>query len=734
MGEDTRMIDISVIMPVFNSEKYLKEALDSLLEQTFQRFEIICVDDGSIDGSLEILASYSEMDERIRVIMQEHTGAAAARNAGFLHAQGEYVIFLDADDIFGKEMLAKIVQKAKKTKADVILFGAKRYDDRTKEVIYTPWYLKRELLPDKEVFSRKDMDGRVLELTIPSPWTKAFRKQFLVKENLFFQDLPNSNDIYFAMLSLAIAEKITAMKEDLLWYRVFREGSIQDVKDHAPICFLQAYEAVYNELLRRKIYDEVSVGFCNQVISGCVFSLNSVHSEKARWKIIEALSSERFLRLHVLECQKENICEPEKVSMLKGLPYALEVHKKLRKMRIPAQETLIKSATSFTDKKVTVIIPIYNTEPYLKDCMDSILGQTLKDLEIICIDDGSDDQSLQILCEYAGKDDRITVYHQENCGQAVARNKGVKKASGEYVYFMDSDDVLQVDALENLYQRCREEQLDALYFDASVFYENEEIKKQHSQFEGSYSRKGSYPRQCAGLEMFMKMVMLKEYRVIPGIQFFRRDFLEREEILFQSGVVHEDNDFTFRAMLLAKRAGYMKEAYFKRRIRSESTVTEEVNFAHVYGYFKGFLNMLNFVKEKDYPEDVLNVLNITIYNMLENAKKKYADLPDEEKYAAMGLEGIDKLIFRTLVADDAEMYARYHQIDRKLQRTYAEKSEINRTLQITYGEKYDRGLEIKRLKKELASIKTSRSYKLARIIGYPVRFLRRVKKKVRGEM
>lgn len=127
--------------------------------------------------------------------------------------------------------------------------------------------------------------------------------------------------------------------------------------------------------------------------------------------------------------------------------------------------------------KVSVIIPVYNTEPYLYECLNSIINQTLKDIEIICVNDGSTDSSLNILEKYAEYDSRIVIFSQENKGQSVARNVGLSAASGEYVYFMDSDDVLSLNAMETLFNHATKDKTDIIYFGADVFYESEELKK-----------------------------------------------------------------------------------------------------------------------------------------------------------------------------------------------------------------------------------------------------------------
>src|SRR5690349_18213271 len=109
-----------------------------------------------------------------------------------------------------------------------------------------------------------------------------------------------------------------------------------------------------------------------------------------------------------------------------------------------------------TDIKVSVIIPVYNTDEYLREAVNSIRNQTLQDLEIIIINDGSTDRSTQIINELANEDKRIKIYTQKNSGQSVARNMGIKMASGKYLYFMDSDDILDCYALETCYSKCEE--------------------------------------------------------------------------------------------------------------------------------------------------------------------------------------------------------------------------------------------------------------------------------------
>lgn len=737
--ESSRRVDVSVIVPVYNSGACLRETMETLINQTLKNIEIICVDDGSEDNSVEILEDFLNLDDRIRIFRREHEGAGAARNAGLSEALGEYVIFLDSDDIFDPFLLEKTFTKGKKTGADVVLFGAKRYDNRTGETVNAPRYLWRKLIPEKEVFSRKDMNGRLFGLTITVPWTKLFRRRFLSGLNLEFQNLQNSNDVFFVLVAMAEAERISIVREDLVCYRIFRPGSLQNRKDSQPLCFLKAYEDTYDELNRRGLYDDVERGFADLVLSGCVFNINTVYSEKARWTIIRALCSERFLRMGLLDMPEEDYDMPEYYAKVKGLPYALKIRERLERAEATPPAELIRQGNPGVRPKVSVIIPVYNTQRYLSECMDSIMHQTLKELEILCIDDGSEDDSLDFLLSCAGRDSRISVYRQENCGLSVTRNRGLGYAAGEYVYFMDSDDMLAQDALEHLYETSRRYGLDALYFDGKNFYESDTLRGQYPEFQDYYIRKGTYPLSCAGTQIFMQMRSAGEYRTNVGVAFYRKAFLEEREIYFEPGILHEDNDFTFRAMLSADRAGYVKQPYFQRRLREDSIMTANVSFAGSYGYFKSFLNMLHFLREQDFPEEMTELLYGTLETTLNSAKKQYNELSDTERCSSEGLKGAEKIYYRFFVEREAAVYEKLRKawraksdINLTLQRTYAEKSEINRKLQITYGEKFDRGVEIKRLKRELEAVKSSETWRLARLIGFPVRVFRKAVRKIQG--
>ena len=129
--------------------------------------------------------------------------------------------------------------------------------------------------------------------------------------------------------------------------------------------------------------------------------------------------------------------------------------------------------------KISVIIPVYNTAKFLRQCLDSVVTQTLHDIEIICIDDGSTDASLDILNEYAENDSRITILTQQNKGAGAARNAGMRAAHGEYIHFLDSDDMISPGAYKVLYETASAEKLDVLQFNCKAYFESKETENNH---------------------------------------------------------------------------------------------------------------------------------------------------------------------------------------------------------------------------------------------------------------
>lgn len=761
------MTKVSIIIPVYNAEKYLGKCLESLLSQTLQEMEIICVDDGSSDGSPEILKRFQERDGRVRILTQENQYAGAARNNGMKEAQGEYLLFLDADDFFENTLLEKVYNQGKKMEADIVLFGAKQYNDKTGIVSPASWYFKRDALPRENPFSGKTENTDVFALVTPAPWTKLFRREFVEKQGLSFQGLQNSNDVYFVLTALALAEKITYVDEELVFYRVGMKGSLQGSKSLHPDCFIEAYAGVYHELQRRGIYERYEEGFMNILLSGCAHNLRTVTDWELRRRICERMAEPEFAEMGLMERREEYFRRKEDFVFVNGILNAFEWEAQHQKRLLPTEPVIIRKAENDIGiPRVSVIIPVYNVEKYLRECLDSIVNQTLREIEIICVDDGSTDGSPEILREYGEKDCRITIISQENRGISSARNHGADIASGEYFYFMDGDDILERDALSRLYQLSEEKSLDVLYFDGESFFETEELKEIKKNYITYYARKGDYSRVMTGLQMLHEMIAMDEYRSSLCLQFISSVHYRQENLRFEEGIIGEDNIFTFQCIMPAHRVYHMKEAFFHRRVRGNSVMTSAGKFEQVYGFFAGYLAIERAFRDNQLNQEDAEGLSMLVRMRLRLTRKLYHDLEPEYKLCFEALKPEEKTYFLMLVKDyddnlikEKELREKYRQVCKDktergeeihtLRREKQERGEEIRTLR---REKQERGEEIRRqeqeiknlekdgeqlrkqrealqkdkeeLQKSIASIKASFSYRLGRALTKPFRWIK----------
>ena len=246
---------------------------------------------------------------------------------------------------------------------------------------------------------------------------------------------------------------------------------------------------------------------------------------------------------------------------------------------------------------VSVIIPVYDVEKYLPRCLESVLGQTLREIEVICIDDASPDRSGEILDEYAGRDSRVRVLHlPENHMQGYGRNRGLELASGRYVYFLDSDDEIREDALENMLRIAEKDDLDGLYFDSEAVYENEYLRKKYADYPEV--RRGKYAEGVQrGADLMDAFFENREWLVYIQRQFWKRSFLIDNGIFSVEGIEHEDEYFSFLSAQLAERVRYVPERWFIRRFRENSVMTRAPKPKDFHGYFVTLCRMLEAVRK-----------------------------------------------------------------------------------------------------------------------------------------
>lgn len=262
------------------------------------------------------------------------------------------------------------------------------------------------------------------------------------------------------------------------------------------------------------------------------------------------------------------------------------------------------SDTEKNSPLISVIIPIYNTEKYLAQCVDSVLNQTYQNYEIILVDDGSTDKSGKICDAYAEKDNRITVVHKSNSGQSSARNAALDIAKGKYIYFLDSDDYIGDKLLEKLVKSAEEKNADVVFFEAKSFVDDEENQlSENIQSRFEYVRKNKY-KNCNGQEQFIRLNKNKEYYVCTPLHFYKKEYLDKHNIRFKEGIIHEDNLFSATVYLFDGLTVHLPCGDYMRRLRYQSTMTAKNDEHQMYRYksmvsvYYGVSELINAVKPR----------------------------------------------------------------------------------------------------------------------------------------
>lgn len=219
--------------------------------------------------------------------------------------------------------------------------------------------------------------------------------------------------------------------------------------------------------------------------------------------------------------------------------------------------------------KISIVIPIYNAEDHLQRCVDSVLNQTEKNIEIILVDDGSKDNSIEICKNYLNQDKRVQLIHQENSGVSAARNRGIEQACGEYIGFIDSDDWIEPNMYECLLREANQASADIVICDARTVYEDGKIQADTiTQLSGNQILQKSEFTPSLLLEMAGSACrcIYKNHRYNDKLQ-------KQKTILFPLGVkFSEDRIFNLYAFGQANKICYIKKAFYNRYMNEKSTV------------------------------------------------------------------------------------------------------------------------------------------------------------------
>ena len=309
------MATVSVIIPVFNAEKYISTCIESLISQSYSDFEIICVDDGSTDNSPRILQQYMSMDPRIKIIEQKNQFAGNARNTGMEVASGKYCMFLDVDDFFEKNMIELQVRQIEKDHADICICDADIYDDQASTFRKSEWLLAKSYIPHVP-FNREEIKDHIFFIKTPAAWNMIISAAFIKKYALRFQETKNTNDLYFTYAVLNLAQKITVVVMVLVHYRMGTGSNLQSGNDKSPLDFCRAFLKLKELLIEKGIFDEVKRGYISLYLTNFeyhMFTLQSVQSFEVLYDYFKENGRQELeLDCHDVEC----FCNKERFKLL----------------------------------------------------------------------------------------------------------------------------------------------------------------------------------------------------------------------------------------------------------------------------------------------------------------------------------------------------------------------------------------------------------------------------------
>lgn len=313
--------------------------------------------------------------------------------------------------------------------------------------------------------------------------------------------------------------------------------------------------------------------------------------------------------------------------------------------------------------KISFIIPMYNVEEYIEECIYSILFQSINDFEIIIINDGSTDNSLKKV--ELIKDNRIKVITQKNKGLSAARNVGIKVAKGEYIAFVDSDDfILNKYAYEKMIQIAENEKSDIVHGKA-LLYINEAEKDKLFIEPTSVFRKTSISSE----EYFLNALKQKKYTAAVWLNLYRRDILVKNKLMFTEGIFHEDEEFTPRVLLKAKKISLYKEPFYGYRQRVGSIMNNNINNNKkgndIIFIIEKFINNIYEIKNESLRKQFINHLTI----MLIDTIYKYNDLYIKKEIIEFLKKNIEskKLLTRLIMIElNRKLYLKLENINRKL--------------------------------------------------------------------
>lgn len=545
------MPKVSVIIPCYNAEKYLEQCISSVRNQTLQDIEIICVDDGSTDGTRRMLKEYEAADPRIKVFFQQNKFAGIARNTGMEAATGEYFAFLDSDDYYMPDGLEKAYQIAVENDLDMLKLSSYLLDDCTGEITTNAHYSHERFTQKNGIVQFSDAPKNMLNCADVA-WNGLYSRKFIMDSGIRFNGFRCVNDRSFYISCMLTAKRIMVADEYLTYYRRNIAGSLVSIRYKHFDCQINSYNLI------REIVAKADCSAANKKMI-LQFELNQIFIwyDKFLDSGVNVFQVESIIRDFVANYDAADVGE-DFVGKFQRKHHFARFKKSLE---IRWQTEPLAAAPN-----VTVAMPCHNGVKYLSECVESILLQTMRDFELICIDDGSEDATVEMLQCFAEKDSRIRIICQPQSGAGAARNNAISHAEGKYIVFVDCDDKIREEYLQDLVKAAEANRADVVIApqiswngsgEGSVMYNWIAAKRMPQNRPFNYKDAPDY--------------IMNFTDGGPGGKLFRSAFVREHGLEFLTIRRSEDFYFVYSAIVVAESVFYLnKPGYYYRKNNATS--------------------------------------------------------------------------------------------------------------------------------------------------------------------
>ncbi len=301
----------SIAIPCYNAARHVEQTVASALAQTMDDLELVLVNDGSTDGTLELLERLAATDPRIRVIDQPNGGEGIARDAGRAACGGEWLYFLDSDDLMEPTLLEEAIARGEETDADLVIFRTQELDDQTGELRHFHWCFDVDWI-GTDVFDPREHPQRILNSFQNWVHNKLWRAGFVEERGLRFQHVHRTADLLFTCRSLTEAHRIALLDRTLHRYRVNNPGSALFTSDSYPLDFYEAFVELRDQMDREGTWELYGPSFVNWVTEGVAMNLQRARSFEGFSTIYQKMHDEGLHELRFGQLAREDAINPDR--------------------------------------------------------------------------------------------------------------------------------------------------------------------------------------------------------------------------------------------------------------------------------------------------------------------------------------------------------------------------------------------------------------------------------------